>query len=764
MPRHLAFSFLCLLLATVRANSAEVQSQTEVILQGYVRDTNGQGVVEADLDFDDAQTGERLPVIGDKTGTGGFYRAILPAAGFYHISYSPPPGTRLIGQRFLNLQVSAPGKLFDVALPFGLVVSGSVRDSATGAPVENADLDVDDLSTGQRLFTPGDKSDASGFYRIVIPSGHYRIRFDAPESTHFRAVRLDSVPVLRDTSLDAALPAGPAVHGRVVNRFGQGVRDVKLDFEVKATGQNVLVSNRRTGPAGNFWVTAPPGIYEVQFEPPLPSRLRGRKMDSLLVNADVALPDIQLDSGILVTGTVRDSTNGQATANVSIEALDYQTNRKVFVAEDKSDTGGFYGIVVPPGRLRLRFNPPVATRLRGVQLDTISASRDTIINVSLASGLVLSGQVVDSSGRGIKGISVELEDAATGREIFLANSRTDSSGFFQTVAPAGLFDLFFSPLQGQRWVAARERDVALNADTTLYQVLDSGALLTVAVTDSLDRPLQGVDLNVFLESTGRTVFIPHDNTDAAGTVEAALLPDSSYRLVFALFTGRTFDSLALSGVRITRDTSFSVKLPAAAYELTGRVEDSAGRGIPDVIIEFQEATSLQKVPVLNNRTDGAGAFRVVVFANTYNIAFAPQPGGGFDSLVLPGVTIEQDTSFSVVLPGRPSRPPAPAETRILEARPNPFRPGLDAETKFPIDLNSVSGDWSAALVVFSSAGEIVYRYEGQFPGGSRNVITWDGTNSKGEKVGSGVYFCKVVLEKPGDSKRIEKVLKVAVIR
>ncbi|MGH8004512.1 MAG: FlgD immunoglobulin-like domain containing protein, partial [Limisphaerales bacterium] len=613
----------------------------------------------------------------------------------------------------------------------------------------------------QRLFTPGDKTDSTGFYRIVIPPGNYRIRFDAPESTRYRGVQLDSVTIQNDTSLNAFLPTGLAVSGRVVNNSGAGIFNVSLDFEDKVTGKEILVSNKRTNLSGHYWVAVPPGSYQVQFKPPSTSHLRGREFDSIAVLQDLMTLNVQLDSGLVVRGTITDSAN-QPISNVSMDIFDYQTRQKIFVAHNRSDTAGNYRIVVPPGGLRFRFNSPASSRFRGLQLDTVSVSKDTTVNITLLTGLVLSGGVVDSVGRGIKGVSLELEETTTGQEVFVSNSRSDTVGFFRTVAPAGLFNLLFSPPKGQRWVAVENDSFQISTDTTVQQVLVEGILVTARITDSSARPLQGVDLDVIQGQTGKKVFTPHDNTDSAGVVQAALLPDR-YTFAFNLFTGTSFDSLVISNVLIARDTTLNGVLRVASFIVTGKVQDSIGRGIPNVILGFEEAATSNKVPVLNNRTDAAGAFRITVFANTYNITSVPPPQSGFDSVVLLGVLIRKDTNLVVVLTGRPAQPP-PDATRILDARPNPLRPGSDGQMKFPIDLNSVSGNWKVSLTIFSPAGEIVYRNRTELPGGTQQVLEWDGSNEDGQPVASGIYFCKIVVEKPGDSKRIEKALKVAVIR
>lgn len=105
-------------------------------------------------------------------------------------------------------------------------------------------------------------------------------------------------------------------------------------------------------------------------------------------------------------------------------------------------------------------------------------------------------------------------------------------------------------------------------------------------------------------------------------------------------------------------------------------------------------------------------------------------------------------------------------TDIIDGRPNPFRPGIDQLVKFPISLDSLSGAWDINLIVFSPAGEIVYKNTLELLGGFsyREAINWDGKNRSGRSVASGVYFCKIIMEEKGTSRKLEKVAKIALIR
>jgi hypothetical protein len=77
----------------------------------------------------------------------------------------------------------------------------------------------------------------------------------------------------------------------------------------------------------------------------------------------------------------------------------------------------------------------------------------------------------------------------------------------------------------------------------------------------------------------------------------------------------------------------------------------------------------------------------------------------------------------------------------LENTPNPFNPS----TMIHFELSRPA---NAVLAVFDAAGaHVATLQQGNLPAGTHNV-RWDGTGASGERVGSGVYFCR--LEAGGD--------------
>src|SRR5262245_56884455 len=120
-------------------------------VSGFVRDEAGRPVVDGDLDFFDHDTGAKLSIHGDGTDVFGFYSVCVPP-GLYKVTFAPPPGTKLLGKEFAQIDLRPEGGLeLDVVLDPGKVVAGVVR-TAEGVPLGGVDVDVDRMSGG-RVFT-----------------------------------------------------------------------------------------------------------------------------------------------------------------------------------------------------------------------------------------------------------------------------------------------------------------------------------------------------------------------------------------------------------------------------------------------------------------------------------------------------------------------------------------------------------------------------------------------------------------------------------
>ena len=85
--------------------------------------------------------------------------------------------------------------------------------------------------------------------------------------------------------------------------------------------------------------------------------------------------------------------------------------------------------------------------------------------------------------------------------------------------------------------------------------------------------------------------------------------------------------------------------------------------------------------------------------------------------------------------------PVVSESALLPNYPNPFNP----ETWIPFDLSEA---FRVKLTIYNSAGQLVRTLHlGQLPAGAyrsrSKAAYWDGRNSLGEPVASGVYYVRI---------------------
>lgn len=444
------------------------------------------------------------------------------------------------------------------------------------------------------------------------------------------------------------------VQGRVIDAKGLPVLKVDLDFFHIPTGIKIVTPHDNTDSLGYYNVCVfPPAFYRITFEPlyPYNTHLVGKEISNVDLTQSVILPDIVLDYGWVVAGRATDSL-GNPIDSVNLAVDDLITKKRLFTPGDKTDLLGNYRIVIPNGIYRFRYAPAAGRRQLGVQLDTVKVTgRDTTINITVRSGFFINGTVNDTtfnpSGTPISNLTFDLEDTL-GKKIFLPRNKSDSTGKFSVVAPAGIFNLLYVPPRDSHFVAKKVRAFLISSDTAIVQVLHRGVLLTVKVRDSLNQPIPSADLDVIRQvPTRNELFTPTDNADSAGLIKVTIPPDS------------------------------------------------------------------------------------------YTIVINPPAGAtNFDTLILPGlVNVFSDTSFDVILPGKPFQF-VPEKFTLGSNFPNPFK----IQTEIPFALPD---DAIVEITIYNILGQKIKTLtKGFLQKGEKNVL-WNGRNEAGELVPSGVYFYRM---------------------
>jgi hypothetical protein len=541
-----------LIMILISSFMTEVKSQPPCI-SGIVLDQDLNPVADADLDFDDAETGERIYTPNDNTDQDGFYRVCLNIPGLYNISFAPPPLSHLLGRRFFNVDLPQGETELNVTLDYGAVISGTITGES-GTPVGDVDLDADDLETGVRIYTPDDNSDSTGAFWIVVPPSDYRLRFQPPPGTRWIGLQMDSVSVPSDATIDVILMEGNLLSGTVTDNTGLGLVDIKIDLRDAISGEKLYVANNTTDTLGAYSVAVPSGSYNVRFEAPFGSRLVGVELDSVTIDDDMELNQV-MESGWLFSVFVHDSL-GTPIEDADLDFIQESTGIKLFTPNDKTDTVGSTTVSLLPDTYTVRVDPPPGSIFERATLNGVSVTSDTTFDFTLheAERYNVSGRVTDISGGGLSDIDLYFFSSATGDKIPVPHNQTDSAGYYDLAVPAGTFNVEFAPPRGSRQVGLRMFEITVIDDTTWSDVvLNPGLIFTASVYDSDGRPVEEVDFDFVSDSNGVEVYTPHDNTDSEG-IAIITIPPGIYTIELTP-PGPPLTPRVFNGFSIQTDTS-----------------------------------------------------------------------------------------------------------------------------------------------------------------------------------------------------------------
>ena len=351
------------------------------LLSGTVTGPGGTPVVNGDIDVEDSFTGVKLYTPGDNTDVNGHYQVRVPG-GTFNISVAALVTEHLVPEIINNVVINGNATV-NFALEAGYIVSGAVRNSLAN-PVPDADIDVRIPVTGERLFTPSDNTDQSGFYQVVIPAGTYDFDFKPPVVPPYLApLRQRNIVVSADRTLDATVPNGFLVSGQVNSFRGVGVSGVNIDAKDSINLDVPLVGDN-TAPNGSFSMVMATGLYDIEIEPSQFTGLAPELLDNVRIREDTSITAV-LDTGMVVSGTVRDSA-GAYFPNVAVIARKSSNGAERFTPGNRSDLNGLYRISIPPDMYDLVYRPDPASGVTDtVMLNDVSVTTNLVIDIEFPS-------------------------------------------------------------------------------------------------------------------------------------------------------------------------------------------------------------------------------------------------------------------------------------------------------------------------------------------------------------------------------------------
>jgi len=533
------------------------QTATAFTVSGIVRDPSLNPVSNVDVFLFDGG-GNPISIPLTFTNIDGFYEIINLPSGSYFLDFEPSTSSHLLATRE-PLTISGANAILDVNLELGYYLSGYVTDSM-GVGLFEVDLNVYDQLTGIQLNTPGDNTDETGFYDVVVPAGVFRLLYRSIAGARLVPVQITNVTINSDTTIDATMYSGFYVSGVVTGPGGVPVADADLDADNSITGIRVYTPGDNTNSNGEYQLLLPGGIFNINVTPdPIEHLVPGMEF-SFIVNSDVTL-NFSLESGYIITGLVT-NPDGLPVEDVDLDCYDISTGLKRITPSDNTDENGIYQIVLPSGTYDIDFKPPaVPPYLAPVRAYNIAINNDIVYNITLSSGVLLSGNITSASGAPIADIDIDAYNILFGEYSPLSGDYTDSLGNFSTVIAPGAYDIEIEPPFIRHLEDILIENLNLYNDTSITVVLDTGMVVSGTVYNSSGGYLNDVYIIATNSTGGDTVFTTGNKTDSLGFYQIHLSPGSYDLLYKPDSLWGIPDTMFLENTNIGQDTVINVTFP-----------------------------------------------------------------------------------------------------------------------------------------------------------------------------------------------------------
>ena len=216
--------------------------------------------------------------------------------------------------------------------------------------------------------------------------------------------------------------------GRVTTTADQAVRDAFVTL-FRMPGY-IWIGEPRTDENGAYSFSVSPGTYLLAVRPQRGPLIAQRIALTLSTNTT---RNIVLESGVTLSGRVTGS-DGQPVPWLGIWPSD--------VSFGYTDASGYYSLGVPAGTYRIYVEE--SDDFLDQTLEGVEVTQDTVLNITLESGVLLEGTVVDDEGQPVPDAQV-CARLPTERPWELTCSRTEPAGDFQLRVLPAVYVLTVTP-------------------------------------------------------------------------------------------------------------------------------------------------------------------------------------------------------------------------------------------------------------------------------------------------------------------------------
>jgi hypothetical protein len=561
----------------------------------------------------------------------------------------------------------------------GGIITGQITDSL-GSGIEGCIVFAFYAKDNFLDYENSNYSDSDGYYQVKgLPAGNYILMFSPPGGSSYRRILYDNtldydnatevaVTAGQTTSgINAVLPKGGVITGRVTDENGSGLANVTLRLVDAATNKymGAIGHGATTDADGYYTMNAHVGQWKLLF---MGYSISGggeyvsefyndqsnvENADILTVNTDENLSNIDAvlsTGGGKISGYVKDTAD-TGLHGVTINVYDSQYN--YWIGNAYTDPGGYFEILgLIPGNYKIFTTYfdiyPVEwysdkTSYETADAITVSEGGNTEIMIILGGNdpgaTAVTGQVTDYSGGGIENVNVNIYDLENN---FIDSASTDSNGDYAVEGiPSGSYRVYFDTGAAGNYIPEwyENKGAFDEADTitvTTGQALENidaqlaeGAIISGRAMNEAEVGVEGAQVKVRdLEND----LIATANTDANGDYTLDRLPANSYKVYFDVknangyYVGQwynnrdSFDTANIVVVMAGGTTTVDVIL-GDGIGISGTVTDNSANPLEGIEVDIYDTGGLY---VTYSYTDSSGNYEAKGLApGSYKVNFVP---------------------------------------------------------------------------------------------------------------------------------------------
>ena len=353
------------------------------------------------------------------TDMSGHYSVVAPA-GTFTIYVNAPSGGNLLS--YQGSVVVSGNQVMNITLQSGFVVSGYVL-TPRGAAVASASVEFYNSSWSTSGYTS-----SLGYYSLGVTAGTYSVYCGPPSGTNLLNYQVSGVVVSGNMVYNITLQTGLVVSGYVQTPTGAAVANVYVNFNGPS------YSGGTTNSSGYYSAVLQAGTYSVSVSAPSGTNLINYQASNVVVSSNMVY-NITLQTGVIVSGYLL-TPSGMGVANTYIDIYNDTWNTNGYTS-----SSGYYSVAVAPGTYSFYVNAPSGTNLLNYQAYNVVVSGNMVYNMTLPTGLIVSGYVLAPSGAVIANAYVSFNNGT-----WTNSANANSAGYYSVAVYAGTYSVSVSSL------------------------------------------------------------------------------------------------------------------------------------------------------------------------------------------------------------------------------------------------------------------------------------------------------------------------------